>query len=347
MLVKEDHRDLQTSTGPMRVYFYQPNLLEYPHAKFPARSYRQPRLDLSTGVVVFTEIYQVTGPLHRFCRQIASQGYVVACNESFHEFEVPGVVIPYDVEGAYIFGRGSYGSWGGWFRCLPTRPLTHANARIRPGTDRGNRYKVEKKLAAYDEDATLAIDALVAHPNCNGKIGATEWMSSLMISRAIIITIPYLAGMCLGGHLAFRMSPSNTFSPLPQAALDPRVLATVTYFATDIHSRTLGKNLHDDSLERSGEIRGELLMIFGKQDTHVPRAGRDLIRGTLEEKGVTFSWCEYQAQHAFIRDELSKGRYDAALSKVCFDSLLELFHRKLYLDLGARAGEAVAAEHIC
>ncbi|RUS26637.1 dienelactone hydrolase family protein, partial [Jimgerdemannia flammicorona] len=126
MLVKEDHRDLQTSTGPMRVYFYQPNLLEYPHAKFP-------------GVVVFTEIYQVTGPLHRFCRQIASQGYVVACNESFHEFEVPGVAIPYDVE----------------------------------GTDRGNRYKVEKKLVAYDEDATLAIDALVAHPNCNGRIGAT------------------------------------------------------------------------------------------------------------------------------------------------------------------------------
>lgn len=58
-----------------------------------------PSLLYTLGVVVFTEIYQVTGPLHRFCRQIASQGYVVACNESFHEFEQPGVAIPYDVEG--------------------------------------------------------------------------------------------------------------------------------------------------------------------------------------------------------------------------------------------------------
>jgi carboxymethylenebutenolidase len=48
---------------------------------------------------VFTEIYQVTGPLHRFCRQIASHGYVVACPESFHEFEEAGVAIPYDEEG--------------------------------------------------------------------------------------------------------------------------------------------------------------------------------------------------------------------------------------------------------
>ncbi|RUS12676.1 dienelactone hydrolase family protein [Endogone sp. FLAS-F59071] len=141
MLVKEEFQDLQTSTGPMRVYFYQPNLAEYPHAKFPgARSiFSLLPSTLHSGVVVFTEIYQVTGPLHRFCRQIASQGYVVACNESFHEFEQPGAAIPYDVE----------------------------------GTDRGNRYKVEKELAAYDEDATLAIDALVQHPSCNGKIGAT------------------------------------------------------------------------------------------------------------------------------------------------------------------------------
>lgn len=88
--------------------------------------------------------------------------------------------------------------------------------------------------------------------------------------------------MCLGGHLAFR------------AAFDSRVLATVCYFATDIHGGTLGRGTQDDSLARVAEIRGELLMIFGKQDTHVPRGGRDLIRKTLEDKGVTVSWCEFQ-----------------------------------------------------
>lgn len=47
--------------------------------------------------------------------------------------------------------------------------------------------------------------------------------------------------------------------------------------------------------------------IFGKKDTHVPPEGRDLIRKTLHDAGVTFSFYEPAwAQHAFIRDELSK-----------------------------------------
>lgn len=55
--------------------------------------------------------------------------------------------------------------------------------------------------------------------------------------------------MCLGGHLAYR------------CALDSRVKAAVCYFATDIHSKTLGQGKNDDSLERAGDIQGELLMV--------------------------------------------------------------------------------------
>ncbi len=54
--------------------------------------------------------------------------------------------------------------------------------------------------------------------------------------------------MCLGGHLAYR------------CAMDERVSAAVCYFATDIHSKTLGAG-GDDSLERTGEITGELVMV--------------------------------------------------------------------------------------
>ncbi len=224
---------------------------------------------------------QVTGPVQRFCRDIASQGYLVVSNESFHEFEKPGYVIPYDVA----------------------------------GTDAGNRYKIEKELSAYDEDATLALDFLEKHPNCNGKLGTT--------------------GMCLGGHLAFR------------CAFDVRVRAACAFFATDIHAHSLGKGKMDDSLQRCGEIEGEILMIFGRQDTHVPVEGRRLIKTTLEEKGVNFMYYEPNAQHAFIRDESSKDRYDAALTKVCFEALLELFHRNLYCDWGEADGEAVKLEHVC
>lgn len=223
----------------------------------------------------------VTGPVARFARQIAGQGYIVAAPSSYHEFTSPEP-LAYDV----------------------------------PGTDAGNDFKIKKKVSAYDEDSTLSIDLLLSLSTCNSRIGAT--------------------GMCLGGHLAYR------------CALDPRVSAAVTYFATDLHSHTLGEGMKDDSLDRAGDIRGELAMIHGCKDNHVPPEGRDLIRKTLRDKGVVFSWYEVAwAQHAFIRDELSKGRYDPAISKICFEILLELFGRTLKLDLGERSGGEQKIEDIC
>jgi dienelactone hydrolase len=66
----------------------------------------------------------------------------------------------------------------------------------------------------------------------------------------------------------------------------------------------------------------------------VPPEGRDLIRKTLHEAGVTFSFYEPAwAQHAFIRDELSKGRYDPAVTGVCWSMMMELFDRTIKLDL--------------
>ncbi|KAL8925896.1 MAG: hypothetical protein Q9208_003209 [Pyrenodesmia sp. 3 TL-2023] len=139
-----------------------------------------------------------------------------------------------------------------------------------------------------------------------------------------------------GGHLAFR------------CAFDTRVAAAVCYFATDIHSHSLGEGKQDDSLDRAGDIKGEILMIHGKSDGHVPPEGRDLIRRTLHDKEVCFSFYEIAwAQHAFIRDELSKGRYDPYISKVCFEMLLELFSRTLRSDLGPRAGGKQKVENDC
>ena len=80
----------------------------------------------------------------------------------------------------------------------------------------------------------------------------------------------------------------------------------------------------------------------------MPPAGRDLIRKTLHEAGVVFSFYEPAwAQHAFIRDELSKGRYDPAISGICFQMLTELFARVLRSDLGPRSGEEVEIENVC
>jgi carboxymethylenebutenolidase len=121
-------------------------------------------------------------------------------------------------------------------------------------------------------------------------------------------------GICIGGHLSFR------------ASMISEVLAGACFYATDIHGGSLGLG-GDDSLARAGDIKGEMLMIWGRQDPHVPADGRAKIHARLTEAGVSFTWHEYNAQHAFLRDE--GPRYDPALALGCYRMAIDLFQRKL------------------
>jgi carboxymethylenebutenolidase len=164
-----------------------------------------------------------------------------------------------------------------------------------PGKNKGNAYKQAIPLADFDEDTRVALRALAAHPRCNGRLGAV--------------------GICLGGHLAFR------------AALNPEVRAAACFYGTDLHTGTLGKGGGADSLARAGDIRGELLMVFGRQDPHVPPEGRRKIYEALEKAGVWFTWHEFNAAHAFLRDE--GERYDPAAANLCQELAADLFRRCL------------------
>ncbi|ORY83692.1 dienelactone hydrolase family protein [Protomyces lactucae-debilis] len=255
MLIQDSFVDVKTSSNDMRVHLFTPKLQNGSTAKFPA-------------LIVFSEIYQVTGPVKRLCRRLAGEGFLVASPCVFHESE-GAREMRYDAE----------------------------------DTKLGNELKLTKKSEATDEDLRLTVDTLLALPQCNGRVGAT--------------------GICYGGHLAFR------------AFKDPRVSAIVTFFGTDIHSGTLSPN-GDDSLRlaKEGHIGKdvEMLLIFGKLDNHVPRDGRDLIRSTLDNAGVRFTWLELaNAQHAFVRDEDEKGRYDPAITQCCISLALELFSRTICL----------------
>ena len=75
------------------------------------------------------------------------------------------------------------------------------------------------------------------------------------------------------------------------------------------------------------DIQGELLMIWGRQDPHVPQEGRMLIYRAMTEAGLSFSWAEFNAQHAFLRDE--GPRYDPELAMQCYGMAVDLFRRKL------------------
>jgi carboxymethylenebutenolidase len=61
-----------------------------------------------------------------------------------------------------------------------------------------------------------------------------------------------------------------------QAAFDPRIFASVCFFATDIHSATLGKGKNDDTLikVRNGELANKGEVVVGD---HNPCFGAWLI----------------------------------------------------------------------
>ena len=215
------------------------------------------------GVLLFSEIYQVTAPIRQLASFVAGLGYVIAVPELYHEFEPAGTVFAYD----------------------------------QAGTDRGNALKTTKTIAAFDEDSKAALGFLQTFEACTGKLGTM--------------------GVCLGGHLAYR------------AALDPRVSAVVCFYATDIHSATLGAGKSDDSLARMDALKAEALFVWGRQDPHVPFAGREVIRERLEAVGAVYEWHEVNAAHAFLRDE--GPRFDPALFLQAMGMLNAFFLRTLHV----------------
>jgi carboxymethylenebutenolidase len=126
--------------------------------------------------------------------------------------------------------------------------------------------------------------------------------------------------------------------------MNPGVAAAVCFYATDIHKRGLGHGMNDNSLDRVADIKGELMMIWGRQDPHVPTEGRAKIYTTLVASGTHFTWHEFNGAHAFLRDE--GPRYDPELARISYGLALALFQRKLGAgDLSATAGGSAETKH--
>ena len=282
VLLEDSPADLPTPSGPMRTYTLRP----VARGRYP-------------GLVLFSEIFQVTGPIRRTAAMLAGHGFVVTIPEIFHDLLPPGAVLAYDT----------------------------------PGADKGNACKLGRPVKAYDDDARAALAHLAAHPCCTGRLGAF--------------------GICIGGHLAFR------------CAMNPSVAAAACFYATDIHKGSLG-SAGDDTLARisRGDIdHCELLLAWGRQDPHISPEGRRLIYDALSgtsgasfQRGAgfqpaipqpapvgtsgagvqpavspprtaNFSWLEFNAAHAFLRDE--GPRYNPELARQCLGLVADLFRRRL------------------
>jgi len=212
------------------------------------------------GILFYSDIFQLTGPMLRACSRLAGYGFVVAAPEIYRRIEEPGVVIPFDDA----------------------------------GRDQGMKDAAETPVADFDADCRTVLDYLHGHPDVAPKqIG--------------------VAGFCIGGHLAFR------------GALQPDVLATVWLFGTGIHNGKLGQDADAGSIGRAGEISGELLLVWGENDPHIPADGREKIEPALTDAGVNFSRRSYPAEHAFMRD--IGPRFDPEATDLAFGEMVSLYRR--------------------
>jgi carboxymethylenebutenolidase len=245
MQIKTSDAELRVDDSLMRVYVAAPR----PEGKYP-------------GILLYSEIFQLTGPIIRSANRLAGHGFVVAAPEIYHRIEPVGTVIGYDDLGRM----------------------------------RGNEGAKRTRVAEFDADGRATLDYLEKHPQvAAGKLGTM--------------------GFCIGGHLAMR------------AALDPQVKAGVCCYPTGVHSGKLGEDADAGTLGRLGEIKGELLVVFGDVDPHVSAEGRKAVAEALVQAGVKHRVLTVGGEHAFMRDE--GPRYDAAAADQVYGEAIGLFKRAL------------------
>ena len=243
MIVTSEFADITVDNSPLRMFVAAPK--DEGKSKYP-------------GIIFYSDIFQLTGPMLRSCVRLAGYGFVVAAPEIYHRLEKPGIAIAFDDTGR-------------------TRGLENAG---------------KTTVAEFDRDCRAVLDFLATHSKvASSKLGA--------------------AGFCIGGHLSFR------------AALQPDVRATVCFYGTGIHDGKLGKDADAGSVQQAGDIKGELLMIFGEADPHVPKEGREKIRAALQQAGAKYRVKLYPAEHAFMRDE--GARYDPECTDMAFADMIHLY----------------------
>jgi carboxymethylenebutenolidase len=119
-VIDNEFTDIDTATGPMRTYLFRPRA----EGRFP-------------GVILFTEIFQVTHQMRRAAAMIAGHGFAVAVPEIFHDHLPGGRVLPYTDD----------------------------------GTQQGRTIKTGKELAAFDGDAEAVMKMFAGYSRSNGKVG--------------------------------------------------------------------------------------------------------------------------------------------------------------------------------
>lgn len=161
------------------------------------------------------------------------------------------------------------------------------------GRMRGNDNARRTPIAGYDADCRAVIDLLKTDDLVNpDKIGTL--------------------GFCIGGHLSFR------------ATFQVEIKAAACCYPTGIPSGKLGQGIAD-TIHRFPEIHGEMLLVLGTLDPHIPESDRQILIQTLQQNNVRHQAIYYECEHTFMRDD--GYRYDSAAATSAWLEIIRFFGR--------------------
>lgn len=122
MIVTTEYAEISAGGSPLRMFVAAPAAA----GKYP-------------GILCYSDIFQLTGPMLRACVRLAGYGFVAAAPEIYHRIEPPGSVIAFDDRGR-------------------TRGLEDA---------------AKTPVVHFDEDRRAVLDYLARHPRvAPAKLGA-------------------------------------------------------------------------------------------------------------------------------------------------------------------------------
>ncbi|HXG66031.1 MAG TPA: dienelactone hydrolase family protein [Blastocatellia bacterium] len=149
MVITTEYVDIPADDSPMRMFVAAPKA----EGRYP-------------GILYYSDIFQLTGPMIRACLRLAGYGFVVAAPEIYHRIEPPGTVIPFDDEGR-------------------TRGLEDA---------------AKTPVAHFDRDCRAALDYLKGHPRvAAGKLGAGGFCIGGHLAFRAALQPDVLATVCFYG----------------------------------------------------------------------------------------------------------------------------------------------------
>jgi carboxymethylenebutenolidase len=170
------------------------------------------------GILLYSDIFQLTGPMVRATQRLAGYGFVVAAPEIYRRLEPPGSPIPFDDA----------------------------------GRERGLNNAAKTLVAEFDEDCRAVLDYLTAHPKvATGKLGAAGFCIGGHLAFRAALQRDVLATVCFyGTGIHSGKLGKDQHAGSLERAFEIRGRLLMIFGASDPHVPEDGRAAIEDGLKR-------------------------------------------------------------------------------------------------